>query len=141
MEIEGGKQFEKGKEGGNPDNLVEGAISAKEIIETGVDGPSPAFLKNAKEFFRKKLEEGKDWLKEETKVTPKGLGEATITVLGFGMTTASRIVVAIYKFIKTAIEKKGNIGFVKGYKIGKGIFHPTPEEKKGGKEKEEKEGE
>jgi len=104
------EKIESEKKETSPEVVADEAVSAIELRDKSE--PSSEWGNKVKEFL-----------------TPKNFGADTKTAAFFGLGIIKNMVRGIYEFASVAIKKKGKIGFMDGYSIGKKLFDFDESEK------------
>lgn len=108
----------------NPEQVAEqsvgNAVAAIENKDAADPVVSSRWMGGAKKFFNA----------QENLKDAKIIGGRSLDIARIGLfTTLFKVPLALLKFAKKAIEKKGNVGFSEGYKIGREIIPGEKESK------------
>ncbi|KKQ21776.1 MAG: hypothetical protein A3G45_00200 [Candidatus Staskawiczbacteria bacterium RIFCSPLOWO2_12_FULL_37_15] len=114
--IENELRFEEEK---NPEQVVSNAVKAVENKDAADSVISSSWVGSVKNFW--KDEEGGISIESAKKIGKKIGKTAGITAgvsVGIGFFLSYKVLRGVYEFTKKAIQKKGDVGFSEGYKIG-----------------------
>ena len=114
--IENELRFEEEK---SPEQAVNDAISSIKNKDAADSVISSGWAESIKKFW--KDEEGGISIESAKKMSKKIGKTAGITAgvsVGIGLFLSYKVLRGVYEFAKKAIQKKGDVGFSEGYKIG-----------------------
>lgn len=121
-------ESEKEKEKPKPEAVAVEAIKATELRDGLEPDDSFGLAYKVKDYLKKSATGFFGW-EANKKYIMKDLPLQIKTGVYFELGFAKNILSAAYNFAAVAIEKKGNIGFKDGYKIGKNMFNFDKTEK------------
>lgn len=120
--------IEAEKEEPKPEAVASEAINAIELKDGSEPDSSGGLADKVKNYLKKSATGFFGW-EANKKYIKEGLPADTKAGISLGLGFTKNILRAAYEFAAVAIEKKGNIGFKDGYKIGRNLFNFDKTEK------------